>query len=225
MKKTVLLLLLFALLAAVPGFGQTKGNKKIIVAGTVVDINKNPVADAIIIVDGKSSDVYSDQNGLFKVKVKPDAEVIEAVSEKGCSGKTKIDGKSDVTITLDPSEVSNAKYIPKRTREGSKGRQNNPNEVNPQENRYASYSSVYEILKGIPGVQVAGTSITIRGATSINSSTEPLLIVNGSQVLSLYDISPKDVKRITVLKGAETAIYGAKGANGVIVIELIGPGK
>jgi TonB-dependent SusC/RagA subfamily outer membrane receptor len=75
------------------------------------------------------------------------------------------------------------------------------------------------MIKGeVPGVQVNGTSITIRGTGSIMSSTEPLFIVDGIAVNQISDISPVEVKSIEVLKGASASIYGSRGANGVILI-------
>ena len=83
------------------------------------------------------------------------------------------------------------------------------------------YRNIYELIQGkCAGVMVNGTSITIRGENSINSSTEPLFIVNGAPQTSIDWINPNDVKSIDVLKDSATAIYGARGANGVIVITL-----
>ena len=69
------------------------------------------------------------------------------------------------------------------------------------------------------GVEVVGTSIRIRGDHSINSSNEPLLIVDGMEVSDISDLSPDEVETIDVLKdAATTALYGSRGANGVILI-------
>ena len=69
------------------------------------------------------------------------------------------------------------------------------------------------------GVEVVGTSIRIRGERSINSSNEPLIIVDGMETSDISDISPEEVQTIDVLKDASTtALYGSRGANGVILI-------
>ena len=85
-----------------------------------------------------------------------------------------------------------------------------------------TYRNIYEMIEGkCPGVVVQGTSITIRGTNSINGSTEPLIIVDGSPQTSIDWVNPNDVKSIDVLKdGGSTAIYGSRGANGVIIINL-----
>jgi TonB-dependent SusC/RagA subfamily outer membrane receptor len=76
----------------------------------------------------------------------------------------------------------------------------------------------------VPGVQVSGTSIRIQGASSLMLSTEPLFVVDGMVVNSIGDIQPFTVKSIEILKGSSAAIYGSRGANGVILINLVGAG-
>ncbi|WP_028567220.1 TonB-dependent receptor plug domain-containing protein [Salisaeta longa] len=88
-----------------------------------------------------------------------------------------------------------------------------------------------DLLRGqVAGVQVGyapggGLKITIRGATSMYGSNRPLYVVDGMPVTpgvggALSWLNPKDVASITVLKDAgATAIYGSRGANGVIVVE------
>lgn len=97
--------------------------------------------------------------------------------------------------------------------------------------------SVEEILKGrVAGVTVAQTSdggiaVRIRGATSIYGSNEPLYILDGTPITpgpggSLTGINPYDIESIEVLKNpADTALYGMRGANGVIVIKTKRPVK
>lgn len=84
---------------------------------------------------------------------------------------------------------------------------------------------VIELIKGrVPGVQVFGNSgnysILIRGQRSIQGSNEPLLLLDNMPVdmTTISSLSPNDVHYIDILKGAETAIFGARGANGVISV-------
>lgn len=86
-----------------------------------------------------------------------------------------------------------------------------------------------DLLQGnTSGVQVSqspgGVRVLIRGPSSFNASTDPLYVVDGFPISARPDgtvpVNPRDVKSITVLKDAgATAIYGSRGANGVIVIE------
>ena len=91
------------------------------------------------------------------------------------------------------------------------------------EDSNSPYRDIYEMIQGkCAGVDVDGTKVTIRGVNSINSSTDPLFVVDGvPQSGGVSWISPNDVKSITVLKDAAScAIYGSQGANGVILIDL-----
>ena len=85
------------------------------------------------------------------------------------------------------------------------------------------YRDIYEMIQGkCAGVDVDGNKVTIRGVNSVNSPTDPLFVVDGvPQSGGVSWISPNDVQSITVLKDAAScAIYGSRGANGVILIDL-----
>ena len=85
------------------------------------------------------------------------------------------------------------------------------------------------MLRRVPGVRViemieGGMSVRVRGASSFLAGEEPLFVMDGMVLLSageaLYGINPNDIESITVLKNADaTAIYGSRGANGVIIIK------
>ncbi len=87
--------------------------------------------------------------------------------------------------------------------------------------KLAHLQNVAQIIQGrIPGVMVRGNDINIRGINSFFASTDPLFLVDGVVVDKDFalSMSPYDVDRIEVLKGPEAAIYGSRGANGVIAI-------
>jgi TonB-dependent SusC/RagA subfamily outer membrane receptor len=97
---------------------------------------------------------------------------------------------------------------------------------------------VAELIDGrVPGVEVrklgAGEySLRVRGTPSRVANGEPLVVVDGMPIGSgfsrrsaLSDVSPGDVERIDVLKGADASVYGVRGANGVILITLKRPGR
>ena len=99
--------------------------------------------------------------------------------------------------------------------------------VSPDQLIQGKVAGVQVVNSGEPG---GGSSIRIRGGTSVNASNEPLIVVDGVPLspgggLSagrnpLNFINPNDIARMTVLKDASsTAIYGSRGANGVIIIE------
>lgn len=88
-----------------------------------------------------------------------------------------------------------------------------------------NYGNVIDLLRGrIPGVQVSGSgmdpSVIIRGVSSITGSSEPTFLLDGMMVdkMTLLNIPIFDVDKIDVLKGADAAIYGSRGGNGVISV-------
>ena len=109
--------------------------------------------------------------------------------------------------------------------------------VTAEDAEHAPYQSIEQMLMGrFPGVQVArtpdgGVAVRIRGAASFMANTEPLYVLDGMPLQAepgghLKGINPYDIESIQVLKNpAETAIYGMRGANGVIVIKTKRPGR
>ena len=90
--------------------------------------------------------------------------------------------------------------------------------VKSRENGF--YTNMYEYLRGrVAGLQFGpDNAIYIRGKNSMNASTQPLILVDGVEISDINIINPNDVYSVDVLKDASAAIYGIKGANGVILI-------
>lgn len=87
----------------------------------------------------------------------------------------------------------------------------------------AGYTDIAEYLQGrVPGLMVqktgSGYKYIIRGINSINASTDPLFVVDGSVVNDISYLNPRDVRSVEVLKDASASIYGSRGACGVILI-------
>ena len=76
------------------------------------------------------------------------------------------------------------------------------------------------ISNRLPGIVIRGRSIVIRGGSSFSSSNEALVVVDGREMdtATFLSMNPADVKRIEVLRGPEAAIFGRRGANGVLVV-------
>lgn len=211
-------------------FGQ-KANKKITITGIVLDAKQKPVEGAAIFINKVITNSVTDQQGYYKVKVRPDAKEIlvftlfNGASEEVINGRTSIDfiltGKSTESagkVEAGENEIVNIGY-------GTSQKKNMTTAVgviDGQDPKFASYQSIYDMIRGrVPGVEVNGKSIKIRGSSSLNTRTEPLFVVDGVIVYSIDDISPQTVKSIEVLKGPAASIYGTRGANGVILITLL----
>ncbi|MGD0341375.1 MAG: TonB-dependent receptor plug domain-containing protein [Bacteroidales bacterium] len=227
--KYLFLFLIVLFIVILPASGQ-KMNKKRFLTGYVTDKNGNPVAGAMVLIDKMNTNVITDNKGFYKVKIKPDAGLLTIFTLTSGNGEASIEGRTLINITLSGVQTNPVD----NTREngsvnigyGSVDRKDLTTQVNKIDgvsSKYASYTNIYDMLNGaVPGVTVVGKSITIQGVSSINLSTEPLLVVNGMVVTSIDDISPIEVKSIEVLKGPAAAIYGSRGANGVILITLEG---
>ena len=92
--------------------------------------------------------------------------------------------------------------------------------VQVKENEMQGYRDIYDYLEGrVAGVEVTTDKrIVIRGVNTVNGSTDPLILVDGQEWQDISSLNPNDIKSIDVLKGSATAIYGLRGANGVIII-------
>ena len=92
--------------------------------------------------------------------------------------------------------------------------------VGVKENEASAYRDIYEYLQGrVAGVQVTQDKrIIIRGVNSINAGGDPLILVDGVETPDISDLNIHDIKSIDVLKDGSAAIYGLRGANGVLLI-------
>lgn len=232
MKIKVLFLVFLAVMFCY-GRVDAQKNKKITITGYVMDQTNTPVANALVTVDGLPTEVLTNKNGYFKIKVRQVNNKIGISTatngslDEVINGRTRINfqfaGKVEPQMMANPEpdpgdELVDIGYskVKKKNLTTSVGR------IDGTKSRYASYNSVYDMLKGeIPGVQVNGTSVLIRNPSSINASNEPLFVVDGVPVNSIEGIQPQMVKSIHVLKGSDAAIYGVRGANGVILITLL----
>lgn len=84
----------------------------------------------------------------------------------------------------------------------------------------SSYSDIFEYLRGrVPGLVVRpDNSMIIRGQGSISSETDPLIMVDGVEVKDISYLDPSMIESVEVIKDGTSAIYGVRGANGVILI-------
>lgn len=203
--------------------------KPIQVNGRVTDDKGNPLAGVTIKVKSGSTGGVTDANGNYSVTVPDNAVLI--VSYIGYqTQQIPVDGKTSLNIVLKASvsELNQLVVIgygveKKRDLTGSIV------SLSAKElNAGGTISNVAQAIQGrAAGVQViqnsgapgGSISIRIRGNNSINSSNEPLYVVDGFPTTNGLDINPNDIASIQILKGASaTAIYGSRGANGVVII-------
>jgi len=227
MKRFFLFLIILLLPLSFNAVGQKTG-KKYYITGQVTDINGKPVSEAIVLVDNLNTEVVSDANGMFKVKVKNAATSITVFKPLNGQIEEKINGRTVINFKLPavtgqqptqeqvkPDDQVNIGY----GTVSKKDLTTTVSKIDGSKNEFVSYSSIYEMLQRDPSIQVNGKKIVIRGIGTINN-TDPLFVVNGIIVGSIDEISPQTVKSIEILKGGDAAMYGSRGGNGVILITL-----
>lgn len=96
-------------------------------------------------------------------------------------------------------------------------------QMSSKDMNFSQYTSMHELIRGrFAGVQVQSNGdIVIRGVNSLNLSSAALIVVDGvpTDGSVLYSLVPSNVKSINIIKDGSSAIYGSRGANGVVVIE------
>ena len=199
-----------------------------IIKGTVTDQNGETIISASIVVQDTSVGTITDLDGNYELDVPDEAKTLVVsylgykTSEVAISGATINVVLTEDTQALDEVVVTGYGTTKKRDLVTSVA------SVGADQLKDIPVTTAAEALQGkLAGVQVvtsegspdAELKIRVRGGTSLTQSSEPLYIVDGFPVNSIADISPNDIQSIDVLKdAAATAIYGAKGANGVIMI-------
>jgi TonB-dependent SusC/RagA subfamily outer membrane receptor len=231
MKYNILFVLILSLFSIQVSNAQ-KSNKKIKITGTVVDAASRPVVGALIMVDGVKSDEVTDSKGAYSIKVLPTAKTLTVLSLYTNEMKAvDINGNPVINFILGKTGTTTGGQAQKQGETvdigygtGKKDQSTNPgSKTDMNSARGKSYLNIYDMIKGeVPGVTVIGTSIQLQqGSGSFISSTEPLFVVDGNVVNQISNIVPSEVRSISLLKGSAAAIYGSRGANGVIVITLI----
>ena len=210
-------------------FSLSVSAQTITATGNVKDATGDPIIGASIVEKGNTSNgTITNLNGDFSLKVPANATLIVSyigmkTQEIAIKGKNKIDVTlSDDTKALDEVVVIGYGTAKRKDITGSVAT------VSSEVLSAVPVASATEALQGkMAGVQITTTEgspdaemkIRVRGGGSITGDNTPLFIVDGFPVESISDIPASDIEDMTVLKDASsTAIYGSRGANGVILV-------
>ena len=199
------------------------------IKGNVTDAAGEPIIGATVVEKGSSNNAtVTDFDGNFVLKVSGKSPI--EISYIGMKTKqVDVKGKTTIAIKMEDDaamleEVVAIGYgtVRKKDLTGAVA------QVNSKQIENIPVTDVSQALQGkLSGVNVtvadgapdAETSIRVRGGGSLSQDNSPLYIVDGFEVSDISDIAPSEIETIDVLKDASsTAIYGAKGANGVIIV-------
>ncbi|MFP4488145.1 MAG: SusC/RagA family TonB-linked outer membrane protein [Bacteroidales bacterium] len=225
MKKIVILLSILLFMGSLALHAQTRQ-----ISGTVISAEDNePIPGASVYVKGSTIGTTTDVDGRYTLEVPDDASTIVFSFIGMKELELPIEG-TVIDATLEPDvlgleEVMVVAYgtVRKESLTGS------ASVIDAKKIEGRSISSVGQVLTGsTTGVQTtsgsgqpgSSPSIRIRGVGTLNTSANPLIILDGSEYSgSLSSINPSDIESMTVLKDASsTALYGSRAANGVIII-------
>ena len=208
-------------------FGTVWAQQKQI-SGHVKDDTNLPVVGATVLVKGTTIGTVTDYDGNYKLEIPSDAKTIvfsyigmkpSEVAVKGSIINCLLEEDSKA---LEEVVVVGYGTVKRKDLTGSVA------SVSADALAAVPVASAAEALTGkMAGVQITTTEgspdaemkIRVRGGGSITGDNTPLFIVDGFPVESISDIAPSDIESIDVLKDASsTAIYGSRGANGVIIV-------
>jgi len=219
----VCLFALFVIFVSAQSFAQK-------VTGVVVDETNSPLPGVNVVVKGTTNGVITDFDGKYSIVPKDVQTDVLQFSFIGYDTKEiKINNEKVINVQLTSSnlqieEVVAVGYgvVKKRDLTGSVA------SVKSDEISKATSSNAMQAMQArVPGLDIqqsngqagAGININLRGNRSISASNSPLILVDGIEYGSTLDINPSDIESMEVLKDASsTAIYGTRGANGVIII-------
>ena len=251
---SLLVCMLLTPLSALRSFAQEAND---VISGTVSDA-LGPIMQANVVeIDNANrivSSTTTDMNGNFSFKIKSPKNKLR-FSFVGCKPKTVAIKGTVYDITLDDETTLTEVTVVSKGRGNGSGLSIPHNElstsnqtISTKEFEGLALTTIDEALQGrIAGLDIvgnsgnlgSGTSMRLRGVSSINGSSEPLIVVDGNvwesdrnsgidissandeKFAELLNVNPEDIESISVLKdAAATAIWGSQGANGVIEIKL-----
>jgi TonB-dependent SusC/RagA subfamily outer membrane receptor len=215
--KFLLAILVFAILSS-NTFSQER-----VIRGVVTTFDSIPLVGVTLKSKGTKQVVKTDTTGVFSISCNPD-DIISATANGYFSQKVKITPKiklAAINLKMKPGE-KNKEYSVGYWTVSDKDRMNAIIGINENELNFSQYTSMMELINGrFAGVQIVNGEIRIRGISTINGSNAALIILDGMPVD--YDVlnhlPPSHVKSIDVIKDGSASIYGARGANGVVIIE------
>ncbi|MBN2864296.1 MAG: SusC/RagA family TonB-linked outer membrane protein, partial [Bacteroidales bacterium] len=204
------------------------------VSGVVSDENGAPMPGVNVQVQGTTIGVITDMNGRYSLNVTNPNQDVLVFSFVGYNRQdVPVTGRTSVNVSLEPSlsaleEVIVIGYGTTRKADLT----GSITALDDEQYRAQPVTRVDDILQGrsagvnvttVSGAPGGTTSIRIRGSNSITGSNEPLYVIDGFVGGDMSTVNPTDIESIQVLKDASsTAIYGSRGANGVVLITTKG---
>ncbi|MBN2486174.1 MAG: SusC/RagA family TonB-linked outer membrane protein [Bacteroidales bacterium] len=217
--------------------GESFMLQKLLITGKVTSSDENePLPGVNIMVKGTTTGTVTDLNGNYQIEV-PDENAILVFQYIGYLTEEIIVGTNrniDVTLTMDILSLSEVVVVGYGTMR-KQDLTGSITSVSADDLHKGVITTTEQMLQGkVAGLTVIkgsgdpteGATMRLRGGTSLSASSSPLVVVDGIPGVDINTIQPSDIVSIDVLKDASSAaIYGSRGANGVIIITTSKPGK
>lgn len=203
---------------------MAQGERGIPFNGLIITEDGYGVQKMKVQVKGRSRHTVSDKHGRFGLTDVPkDATLM--FSYKKIKFELPVNGRRSMRVILVDGSVKGVEesqelidtgygYVKRREQSSNSG------VITGEELRSLGQMDLQEALLGVmPSLQLVNGELAVRGSTSINSTSRPLIFVDGMETMSLSSISINEVESVSVSR--DGSMYGARGANGVILITLI----
>lgn len=193
------------------------------IQGVVTTFDSIPLIDAEVQNRSTKQTVLTDSVGRFFIQA-DEGDKLKIKARGFFNEKAKIEEKTKymaVNLKMKPGE-KNREYAIGYSKVSDRDKLNALAQIDKDDVDFSQYDNIYDLIRGrFAGVQVVNGEIIIRGINSINSSSAALIVVDGVPVDGsvLNSIPPIQVQSINVIKDGSSAIYGSRGANGVVIIE------
>ena len=199
------------------------------VTGTVTDAdNGDPLIGANILVVGTSTGAVTDIDGTYSIRVPEGDQRLEFTYTGYATQTIEVGASNVIDVTMSPGEALEEVVVIGYGTQKSKEVTSSIVSVKEEDFNQGNISNPVQLLQGkVAGLTVARAggnpngnfSVRLRGLGTIGANTEPLIVIDGVPGGDLNSIDPNDVASIDVLKdGSAAAIYGTRGASGVILI-------
>ncbi|GGK27406.1 SusC/RagA family TonB-linked outer membrane protein [Yeosuana aromativorans] len=237
---------LFVLLWPLTFFGQ-----QLTVKGSVLDEeSKQPLPGVSVVLQGTNKGAVTDFDGKFEIEAKKGDQLIFSYVGMKSQVVTVTKASMEIYLQTDISQLDEVVVSVGYFDVSKKDLSGSISQVNSEELEKSRTNSIEQMLQGqVAGVVVSessepggGVAVSVRGTNSMLGGTQPLYVIDGIPIDPLTDaagnggagqsqsslsfLNPNDIEKMEVLKdAAATAVYGARGANGVILITTKSGGK
>jgi TonB-dependent starch-binding outer membrane protein SusC len=209
---------------------KTYAQEVLTIEGVIIDNSKNPLPGATVLVEGTTNGTISDDKGHFKLTcAKGNQLVVSFIGYK--TQKLIVETNEQLSINLQEDFVALDEAFVVGIGYGTMRKSDLTgaiSSVSAQDMKKGVITSSEQLLQGkVAGLTViqgtgdpsSGASMRLRGGTSLSASNSPLIVVDGIPGVDFNTVQPSEIVSIDVLKDASaSAIYGSRGANGVIIV-------